>query len=135
MKFQFGINSISSLNIPLTLSICLVSFAASFGSLSVIFQLYAASHNIKINIIKLIIYKFISGILSGLISYYLVTITPFFTYVHKASNVFLNNNILNIIDKNPLYSYATITISTTILYIFLIFLISLIIRCNIKKSG
>ena len=130
----------STLNIPLTICICLASFASSFSSLSVIFQLYAASHNIQVNILKLIIFKVINGILSALISYCLITITPFSRYIHNAKNVFLNSESLNRFTNNSIHSYAFITFCASILYIFLICFILLLIQkvannSHLNKGG
>ncbi len=136
MKFLFGVKSICQTpNIPLTISICLVSFAVSFGSLSVIFQLYSASHNIKVNIFKLIIYKTISGIFSTLISYYLITNTPFSIYINKANNVFLNSDWFKNIIQRPEHNYIVFIFFIGIIYLFLISIISLYISRTLKKSG
>lgn len=125
MKYLCGVKAISTLNISLIICICLTSFTVSFNSLSVIFQLYAASHSIQINILRLIIYKFINGIISALISYSLISITPFYKYINVDKNVFSNHNLHSSFNNYLLnhISINTFFISTTCVFIFILFIL------------
>lgn len=134
MKCQCGIKSISNLGLPVNISICLISFAASFSSLSVIFQLYAISHNLNINLLNLIIYKGINGIFSALISYCLITVTPFSTYVHSTKNVFLNNDLFDKLNTYMFHQSSIINFSISILFIFLVVSFIIFIEKVTKNS-
>ena len=71
-EISHGILKVSKLEIPYIYKMCVTSFICSFSSFSIIFQLYTViSKNFKLK--HILIYKFIQGILSILITYILIS--------------------------------------------------------------
>ncbi len=116
-----GIEILSTITIDSTLLLCTVSFLLSFSSLMIIFQIYTFVLKTNIKIKELIIYKFIHGILSTVITY-----------------ILLKFNILNIQLVLPsslnLNKFQTTQFTLNSMYIVIILLTLLILYLTLKKK-
>ena len=72
-EISIGILKVSKLSIPYVYKMCITSFICSFGSISVMFQIYTviSKHGFKFK--DILFYKFIHGILSFIITYILIS--------------------------------------------------------------
>lgn len=70
LEMTGGINSISNLNISISIKIVLTSFLLNFSGLSIIFQSKSILSNYKINIKKILIIKLVFSIIFSLLLYY-----------------------------------------------------------------
>ena len=95
-----GIDMLSSINISINLKVCIISFILSFSSLMVIFQIYTYLSSCKIKLSKILLYKLFHGILSFIITYFILSlnfisltdVTPVFSSVESNT---LKNFITN----------------------------------------
>lgn len=117
-----GIYEISLLNISLDIKLCLISFILSFSSLMIVFQIFTYINNCKIRLTKLILYKFIHGILSMLITY----------IVLKLSKVEIITIISN--TENFIASQTSYFLNYLILYIIFIILLFMLLY-KLLKNG
>jgi len=69
-----GMKKLSCINLNINKIIILSSFFLSFGSLMIIYQIYAIVHKCNVSIFKFIFYKIIHGILSAITSYILLMV-------------------------------------------------------------
>lgn len=68
-----GILKISKLDIPYLYKMCITSFVISFSSLSVLLQIYSVISEYRFKFKNLLLYKFIHGILSFILTYILIS--------------------------------------------------------------
>lgn len=69
-----GMKTISHTNLAINTKVILSSFFLSFGSLMIIYQIYAVVHKCNISLFKFILYKIFHGILSAITSYILLMV-------------------------------------------------------------
>lgn len=69
-----GMKTIAHTNLEINTKVMLSSFFLSFGSLMIIYQIYAVVHKCNISLFKFIIYKIFHGILSAITSYILLMV-------------------------------------------------------------
>lgn len=69
-----GMKSIANTSLSINTKVMLSSFFLSFGSLMIIYQIYAVVHKCNISFLKFILYKIFHGILSAIITYILLMV-------------------------------------------------------------
>jgi len=69
-----GMKTIANTSLAINTKVMLSSFFLSFGSLMIIYQIYAVVHKCNISLFKFIIYKIFHGILSAIVSYILLMV-------------------------------------------------------------
>lgn len=111
-----GINSISTLNINLNIKIVLASFILSFSSIMIIVQIFSFAYKAKVKFKNLLLFKFLHGLLSCIITYIIIHLiyTP-------TINVFSNTDIhlikVNIL-PSTVYMFSLTVIVLLILLLF-----------------
>ncbi|MGN0144393.1 MAG: sporulation integral membrane protein YlbJ [Clostridium sp.] len=80
-----GCNILSSLQISIALKLSLISFLCSFSGLAIIAQVSSFIGNTNIKLSRYIFFKFIQGIISFLITYFLMIIIPVSVYTSNLS--------------------------------------------------
>ena len=78
-----GCSIISTLSLPLSLKLSIISFLCSFSGLAVIAQVSSFVSETKINYSKYIFFKIIQGIFSFIITYILFKLLPTSIYTSK----------------------------------------------------
>lgn len=119
-----GIEHLSVLNLDINLKLCIISFILSFSSIMVLVQIYSYIYITKIKFKTLLLYKFIQGILSAVITYILLK------YIH-IQDIYSYANTL------PVYSRVDTNFKSSIpyfIYILLACFTLLILLLNIKKE-
>lgn len=69
-----GMKAIANTSLSINSKVILSSFFLSFGSLMIIYQIYAVVHKCNISLFKFILYKIFHGILSAITSYILLMV-------------------------------------------------------------
>jgi sporulation integral membrane protein YlbJ len=107
-----GCSIVSSLSLPLTIKLSIISFFCSFSGLAVIAQVSSFVSETKVNYKKYVFYKIIQGIFSFITTYVLVKLLPTSIYTSKfitpsfsCAYTFLQ----------PIFIIVTLTISLLIL--------------------
>lgn len=90
LEITNGCHGVSSMNIPMSIKLGLISFLMSFSGVCIILQVHSLIYKYNFSITKYILRKFVQGIISGLIS----IIVYLFSYNSVSS--FANLNIYNI---------------------------------------
>ena len=85
-----GCNILSSLQISIPLKLSLISFLCSFSGLAIIAQVSSFIGDTDIKLSRYIFFKFIQGIFSFLITYFLMIIIPSSVY---SSNIAVNSTL------------------------------------------
>ena len=111
-----GIEILSKATISSDLLLCTISFLLSFSSLMIILQIYTFSLNIGISLKELILYKFIHGLLSTIITYVLLKFNIFDIQFAIPSSLNINTLQNTSITLNSMY---VIIISLTLLILYL----------------
>ena len=93
-----------------TQNIYLISFLLGLSGISVWFQIFNSSKNLKINTLKFITFRFLHGIISSIITYLIIK-------VFKVSVATFSNN--QIFDFSALYSNEPVSISLFIMVMLL----------------
>lgn len=91
-------------NMPLNITLCLISFVLSFSGLSIIFQIYSSIYKAKVRLSHILKYKFIQGIISAIITYVILNVSNY-----------TNTIKINILDFNQKVYYL---ICVCLLFIF-----------------
>lgn len=76
LELTNGLNMLSKMSFSLETKAVLASFFISFSSIMILFQVFTAAQGLKIKFSKIIIYKFIQGIISSLITFSLIKLLP-----------------------------------------------------------
>lgn len=100
LEVTSGINKIATVNIPLLNKIIITSILVGFGGISIHFQTLSIISKSGINFAKYIIGKAFQGLLSGLITYLLITYTTFSKLIPTTTSTF---NILAI-ETNKIFN-------------------------------
>lgn len=74
LEMTNGCNIVYMSSIPIEVKIILINFLISFSGLSIIFQTISVINNINLNILEYTKYKFVHGILSALISIFMLIV-------------------------------------------------------------
>ena len=88
-----GLCDVSCANFDMVIKILITSFGLSFGSLMIIYQIYAVAHKCNVNVFVFIKHKVIQGILSTIITYVLLNITSFELPVTPVFSNIQNTNL------------------------------------------
>lgn len=72
-----GLNALSSSTLSANTKILMTSFVLSFGSLMILYQIYAVAHTCHIKFLVFLKHKLIQGVLSTIITYVLIRIFKF----------------------------------------------------------
>ena len=93
-------------NFSFPFTIALISFMLSFSGFSIIFQVYSCIYKAKIKLLYIVKNKFIQGIISGIITYFLINFSNIKNIEHT-----------NIIKFNAT-SYFIISVSLLFMFVF-----------------
>lgn len=113
-----GLCDVSCANFDMIIKILLTSFGLSFGSLMIIYQIYAVVHKCNVNVFVFLKHKIAHGIISTIITYILLQIINFEMPIKSVFSNIQNSNV-----PNPQYVFVLFT--TTIL---------VLLSLNFKKS-
>ena len=115
-----GINSISMLNIDITLKLVLTSFVLSFSSFMIIVQIFSFVYKVGVRFIDLVKYKLLQGVLSSIITYIIISFiyTPAFSVFINIEKATANSNYLTTTTVCPSTVYMlSIICSITLTYL------------------
>ena len=90
-----GLCDVSCANFDMVIKILITSFGLSFGSLMIIYQIYAVAHKCNVKVFVFIKHKVMQGILSTIITYVLLKITSFELPVTPVFSNIQNTNLQN----------------------------------------
>jgi sporulation integral membrane protein YlbJ len=107
-----GCSIVSTLSIPLSLKLSIISFLSSFSGLAVIAQVSSFVSDTKIHYSKYIFFKIIQGIFSFLVTYALFTILPTSIYT---STLRINYSFSAYIYLYPILILTLLTLLLTII--------------------
>lgn len=87
-----GLNEVALSNISDNLKILITSFCLSFGSLMILYQIYAVAHTCHIKFLVFLKHKLIQGVLSTIITYVLIKLFKFELPITSAFSNMQNTN-------------------------------------------
>lgn len=93
-------------NMPLNITLCIISFILSFSGFSIIFQIYSSIYKANVKLSHIIKHKFIQGVLSGIITYIILNITTC-TKVIKINILDFNQKIYYLICVCLLFIFSS----------------------------
>jgi len=123
LELTSGIKKISSFAFDFKLLITLISFFLGFSSLSIIFQIFSCVYKNNFKLVNIIKGKFFHGILSGIITYILLSIPNIYEHINIPESVSYNLELSNQISIN----------NTSVIIMFLIVNIVLFYLLTKKK--
>lgn len=127
-----GSHNIIKLNYSMNTIICLESFLLGFSGICIILQIYSTIAKNNFSFLKLLKYKFIHGILSAIITYYLLKYTNIVDVT--SISIFNPTDSINILEKlNQTILYKSY-IYYLLFVIFIIFIYIFYVHRNNRKN-